>query len=258
MIKLIFLGTGSGTESMPNRHHSSFVMEVDGTLYWFDAGENCSHRAHTSGMDLTRVRAIFLSHMHIDHTGGLANLLFTINKITRMHKIPHINNNSYDVYVPDLDPFHAIQRIAFYPSVEANTRVAIAAHEVKDGLVFEDENLRVTAFHNTHLKETGENGWHSYSYRIEVDGKVLVFSGDVGSPAELDACIAGGCDCLIMETGHHKLSDVCEYAAQQGVGRMLLTHHHRNMMKDMAAAEAFVAAQPISARLMHDGDVEIL
>lgn len=258
MIKLTFLGTCSGTEPMPNRHHSSFVMEVDGTLYWFDAGENCSHRAHTMGLDLTHVRAVFLSHMHIDHVGGLANLLFTVNKITRIHKIPHINNNAYDVFAPDLAAFEAIQRVAFYPSVEANTRVTVTGHQVADGEVFDDGRVRVTAFHNTHLKETGENGWHSYSYRIEVEGKVLVFSGDVRSSSELDACVAGGCDRLIMETGHHALSDVCEYAAQKGVGKLLLTHHHRSMMGDMATAEQFVAAQPISARLMNDGDEELI
>ncbi|MBQ2734833.1 MAG: MBL fold metallo-hydrolase [Clostridia bacterium] len=258
MIKLTFLGTCSGTEPMPNRHHSSFVMEVDGILYWFDAGENCSHRAHTMGLDLTRVRAVFLSHMHIDHTGGLANLLFTINKITRIHKIPHINNNAYDVFAADLAAFENIQRVAFYPSVESNTRVTVTAHQVADGVVFDDGRVRVTAFHNTHLKETGENGWHAYSYVIEAEGKRIVFSGDVGAPAELDGCMAGGCDALIMETGHHSLDDVCRYAAQQGARRLLLTHHHRSMMKDMTTAEAFVATQPITARLMHDGDVETL
>ena len=257
-MNITFLGTCSGTEPMPNRHHSSFVLEVNGTLYWFDAGENCSHRAHTMGMDLTRVRAVFLSHMHIDHTGGLANLLFTVNKITRIHKIPHVNDNAYDVFVPDLSAFEAIQRIAFYPDVAANTRVTVTAHEVKDGVVFEDGQVRVTAFHNRHLKENGEHGWHSYSYLIETEGRHVVFSGDVACPEELDACMQHGCDLLIMETGHHSLADVCAYAAKHGVGKLLLTHHHRHMMGDMASAEVFVASQPIAVRLMNDGETETL
>lgn len=36
---IIFLGTCSGTEPMPGRHHSSVVFEINGTYYWFDAAE---------------------------------------------------------------------------------------------------------------------------------------------------------------------------------------------------------------------------
>ena len=92
MIKLTLLGTCSGTEPMPNRHHCSLVFEINGQNYWFDAGENCSHRAYTSGIKVSDVRAVFVSHMHIDHIGGLANLIFTIYKDYIMHHTPHINN----------------------------------------------------------------------------------------------------------------------------------------------------------------------
>ena len=40
MLKFTFLGTCSGTEPMPERHHQSFVVEVGGLYYWFDAGES--------------------------------------------------------------------------------------------------------------------------------------------------------------------------------------------------------------------------
>ena len=83
---IIFLGTCSGTEPMPGRHHSSVVFEINGTYYWFDAGESCSHTAYTSGIDVTRIRAIFISHMHIDHVGGLANLIFTDHAVADVCK----------------------------------------------------------------------------------------------------------------------------------------------------------------------------
>ena len=46
---------------MPERHHQSFVVEAGGLYYWFCAGESCSYRAYTSGIDVTRVRAVFIS-----------------------------------------------------------------------------------------------------------------------------------------------------------------------------------------------------
>ena len=59
---------------------------------------------------------------------------------------------------------------------------ALEENPVQDGLLYADENVRVSALHNTHLKEDGSNGWHAYSFLIEAQGKKIVFSGDVGKP----------------------------------------------------------------------------
>jgi len=256
MGKLTFLGTCSGTEPMPNRHHSSIVLETNGVYYWFDAGENCSFKAHNMGIDISRVRAIFISHMHVDHIGGLANLLFTIQKLERITKKPHINNQCYDIFVPETKKLQCAREIG---EVSANPKSGVRGieHVIGDGLIFEDENIRVTAIHNTHLKETGENGWHAYSFLIEVEGKRIVFSGDVGFPEELDSFVTDGCDILVMETGHHKVSDVCAYANSRKVGKFLLTHHGREILRDVDAACQLVATLCDNAKICNDEDVVV-
>lgn len=258
MLKFHFLGTCSGTEPKQNRHHSSIVLETNGLYYWFDAGENCSHKAYTSGIDVTRVRAVFISHMHIDHTGGLANLIFTIYKIATITKTPHINNNSYDVFVPDIEKFRAAHTLADAYRPASYTKVDIIEHEVHDGLIFEDENIKVSAIHNTHLRENGENGWHAYSYLIEADGKRVVFSGDVGCPEELDCFMQDAPDLFIMETGHHAVARVCDYAKEKKAKKLLFTHHGREILNDFDAAEKFVASQDIDAHICNDGDVIVV
>ena len=242
---------------MPGRHHSAVVFEIGGLYYWFDAGENCSHAAYTSGLDVTRVRAVWISHMHIDHIGGLANLFFTIAKVEKMQKLTHVNGNSYDVFAPDLQKLQAVKAVSGVSSAPRNG-VGFSEHEVRDGVLFEDENARVTALHNTHLKETGENGFHSYSYLIEAEGRRIVYSGDVGAPAELDPFVTEGCDLLIMETGHHKVADVLRYAEKRSVSRLLFTHHGREILRDPAAAEQMIAEMGINARICNDGDVELI
>lgn len=257
MAKITFLGTCSGTEPMPNRHHSSVVIEIGGIYYWFDAGENCSHKAHNMGIDISRVRAIFISHMHVDHIGGLANLLYTIEKIKWVTKTPHINNDSYDIFVPDIPKLQFVRNIGEVPA-SRNTSVKVVEHEIDDGLIFEDENIRVTALHNNHLNESGENGWHSYSFLIEVDGKRIVFSGDIRFPEELDPYMADGCDILIMETGHHTVSNVCAYASSRNVKKLLFTHHGREILRDVDAAEQLARTLHANTKICHDGDTVLL
>ena len=80
--KLTILGSCSGTEPIPNRHHTSITLEHAGKLYWFEAGENCSYSAHLLGIDLATTEAIFISHTHMDHLGGLPNLLWTMRKLS--------------------------------------------------------------------------------------------------------------------------------------------------------------------------------
>ena len=60
-MKLFFLGTCSGTEPMPGRHHVAWVLQLHEKLYWFDAGECCSHTAHVLGLNLQNIRAVFIT-----------------------------------------------------------------------------------------------------------------------------------------------------------------------------------------------------
>ena len=81
MANIKIIGSCSGTEPILNKHHTSVLLTVNGSNYFFDAGENCSRLAHLGGDDLLSTRAVFISHTHYDHIGGLCGLLWNIRKL---------------------------------------------------------------------------------------------------------------------------------------------------------------------------------
>lgn len=256
MARISYLGTCSGTEPMAGMHHCSFVLETGGRSYWFDAGECCAHTAYTGGIDLMRTEALFISHPHPDHTAGLPHLLFCMNKLCGRYKKRLVNENRLEIFLPDL---RILEAVTYLAASGGRLCFDTVPHTVSDGPVFQNERLRVSALHNRHLgTKDGEDGvWHSFSYLIETEGRRILFSGDVKEPCELDALIGDGVDLLIMETGHHAVRDVCEYALSRPVGALCFNHHGREILEHREDAEeicrAYAARSGISIKLCCDG-----
>lgn len=244
---LTFLGTGSGTEPMPGRHHCSFIVEHTGGLYWFDAGECCSYTAHLAGLDLAATQAVFVSHTHMDHTGGLPNLLWTLNKLTTVSKTSaeRLAGRTIPVVIPRLDVWDGIVAVLTGTEGGFRTNFKLLPERTRDGVIFDQNGFRVKALHNLHLGVQADRvSWQSYSFRIEAGGRSVVFSGDVRGLADF-ASLIPGCDLLLMETGHHGVASVCRELRDAGMdfGRLGFTHHGREILADPHAALA--AAQAV-------------
>ena len=231
-MKVTFLGTCSGTEPMPDRKHVSFVVEQGENVYWFDAGEGCSRTAHLSGVSLLAVCAIFISHTHLDHIGGLPNLLWTMAKLDRRNEDPSrgLSGKRVELFIPDLSVWRGIHRMLSWRAFPFE----LIAKDYRDGLIYEDGAVGVTALHNRHLgaPEKAEN-WRSFSFRIEAGNKSVVYSGDVADVRELEP-ILDGCDLLLIETGHHRVEDICVYLrdSRTRFGQLGFIHHGRAILAD--------------------------
>jgi len=236
-MKLYIFGTCSGTEPHPDRKHTSFAVEAGGGLYWFDAGEGCSYTAHTMGLDLLNVRSIFISHTHMDHVGGLGNLFWNIRKLAKVRKeLP--KEKKIRLFIPCLATWEGFKQVLEHSEGGFACDFEIEAAPVESGIIFQNEAITVTAFPNQHVKVAPSAPPRSFSYKIEAEGKTVVFSGDVRSIEELNGIVSEGCDVLLLETGHHKVQDCCLWAKEKPIEKLYFLHHGREILADSTACLA--------------------
>ena len=252
LAKLRFLGTCSGTEPFENMHHTSFLIEEKGRVYWFDAGENCSRLAYLQGVDMLSVNSIFISHPHYDHIGGLFNLLCLIGQ-QKWRKSGEPIDGDVRVFVPTDALWENMDSLLDMTGKSSATQIDFRPRALSDGLVFENEDIRVSARHNEHMGVPSDGAWRSYSYLIEVAGRKIVYSGDIARLSELDELIGKGCDMLLCESGHQKVAEILEYAKKKRIPRLRLLHHGREIINDRASAESLCEAYPQSAAVAYDG-----
>ena len=254
-MNLHFLGTCSGTEPFPDMHHTSWILEVSGINYWFDAGENCSRLAYLQGVDMLSINSIFISHPHADHTGGLMSLLFLIAQQMWKRSGKPVDGE-VKLFVPTNALWKNLRSLIDVVDSKLYSIIDVAAEAYTDGLVFDNGDIRVTALHNEHLGIPEDGNWKSYSFAIAVEGKKIVYSGDIKELSELDALIDDGCDMLICESGHLKIAEIFAYAEQKGIKRLRFIHHGIEIINDRAKAEKMAKKYPHSAIITYDGMTE--
>jgi ribonuclease BN (tRNA processing enzyme) len=74
-MKLIVLGSGSAVPH-PRRSSSAYWLESAAGTILMDCAASAIHRMAQENLDWTNLDAIWISHFHLDHSGGLAPFLF--------------------------------------------------------------------------------------------------------------------------------------------------------------------------------------
>ena len=199
--QVVILGTGTPILD-PDRSGPSVAVVVNGSAYLVDFGPGVVRRAAAAARDkkiaaLTpaKLKIAFATHLHSDHTAGLADLYLSPAVEGRsgpleLYGPPGIAEMARHIqaaYVKDVD-------VRVHGLEQGNASAyKINAHEINPGIVYKDENVTVRAFAVAH------GSWdYAYGYRFETADRNIVISGDTAPTRNVaDAC--HGCDVLLHE-----------------------------------------------------------
>jgi ribonuclease BN (tRNA processing enzyme) len=185
--RLITLGTVAGPPPRPHRAQFSNLLVVNDTLYVVDAGDGVARRIAKAGFNVRDVGTIFITHHHDDHTAGLGTLMSAAWDNQRTKPI--------NVYGPPRTE-DLVKAAVQYFTISAEIRIAdggrtipigqlFFGHDGSAGVIYQDENIKVTAIENTHFafhKGPAAGKHKSYSYRFDTRSRVIVFTSDTGPP----------------------------------------------------------------------------
>lgn len=142
MIKLVFLGTAGSTPTKA-RSLSSVSLEYNGEVFLLDCGEGAQRQMMQYSVNISRVKAVFLSHIHGDHTIGIAGLVRTLALNKRTEPLY--------IFIPKGNE-KPIQDLIGFDRALINYRIVLKP--ITPGIIYTGKNYTISAFKLVHTINT--------------------------------------------------------------------------------------------------------
>ncbi|MEK6375426.1 MAG: MBL fold metallo-hydrolase [Acidobacteriota bacterium] len=239
-LAVVLLGTGY---PRPDANHAGPSLAIVAGDTWFvvDAGRGVTMRIAGTELQYKDLQAVFITHFHSDHTAGLPDLFNTSWQFGRKTRplelygprgVSRLANAMLEFFHDDIH--YRRDLLEKHPAAGAT----IKTHVVREGVVYDDGAVRVTAFAVDHRPVVP-----AFGYRFDSGGRSIVVSGDTRPTANLIK-FAKGADVLVLEAYlpehflkvdtpevaarlmryHTSAEEAGQIAANAGVKTLVLTH----------------------------------
>ncbi|MGH7581913.1 MAG: MBL fold metallo-hydrolase [Gemmatimonadales bacterium] len=191
---VVLLGTGMPRPN-PDASGPATAVVVGNRTFLFDAGSGVERQLAAAHLPINGVTALFITHLHTDHTIGLPDLIFTSWVMGRRRPMPAFGPPGLKAMIEhiiaawseDID----IRTNGLEHEAPGGYRVVV--HEIHPGVVYDSGNVRITAIPVLH------GDWkYAFGYRIDTPDRSIVISGDTRPSPALERA-AAGVDVLIHE-----------------------------------------------------------
>lgn len=221
-MKFIVLGSGT-TIPHSARSSSGYWLETENGSLLLDCGASAVHRMAQEKCDWATLDAIWISHFHLDHIGGLAPFLFGTKYAPEMQN----RTKPLNIFGPKglrtlLEKFDRAVKFEFLKQpfpLEITEIEPLEKFEILPG-------FEAVTISTPHTKE---------SLAIHLSGgeeQTIVYTSDTGLTQDL-ATLARGADLLVMECSffknkpvemHLELSEAMHLTRSAKPKRVVLTH----------------------------------
>ncbi|MBV9107650.1 MAG: MBL fold metallo-hydrolase [Verrucomicrobia bacterium] len=219
MTEILVVGSASGFP-VPGRGHYSVLLSTSDKSLLIDVGEPCTRSLIEAGTALNAIDAVLLTHGHADHTGGLPMLIQTLWLSQRVEPLT--------IFLPEelSAPLQQWLDAIYLSSNFIPFEIKFIAWKTQH--FFEVCGLQICPHQTTHLeslsRKFGNNRFKAYSLQIEHPDFRILFSGDLGTPTDLEVPLANPVDLLVSELAHFSPTELFRFLVTRRVQKLLLTH----------------------------------
>lgn len=233
-MRITFLGSSHGLPE-PNRQCTCTMLELGDKVYFVDMGMMATNALVTRGIPIEAVKAVFITHPHGDHSNGLVQFVDLISW-------GYLSADPL-IHVPKIEMQAVLQEWLRVIGTESRP---IRFAEVRPGLLYDDGDLRVTAYATQHSPK-------SYAFLIEAEGKSILFTGDLRRPGVdfPEVVYERPLDLVVCEAAHFPVTEYEPVFRQSRIGRICVHHHVPfNLPHIQTLAEAM---KPVPVTTVYDG-----
>lgn len=133
-MKVVFLGTGSAVPTL-KRGLSAVALIRKQEILLFDCGEGTQVQLLKAKLKATRIKKIFVSHMHGDHVTGLMGLLMSLELGNRLNPLSIFGPPGIGEFITTCE-----RLFQTYFSFPLNI---IEVNKIPSGVIYEEEEYRI-------------------------------------------------------------------------------------------------------------------